>query len=145
MKTLVAFGVSLAAALAPLAAARPAAGPPTASTIQEDDARVATGKRLFADTCANDHCHGGSAMAVDDMKVTAERVKKVIAEGLPDSGMPSFRGVFTPEQVDSIVAYVLSASAGAAPQAAPRQTGAFVPRAGTAARSHRAGSAWMLR
>ena len=32
---------------------------PAASASQIDQARIDAGKRLFADTCQNDHCHGG--------------------------------------------------------------------------------------
>lgn len=78
---------------------------------QGDDSRVAAGKKLTTDTCANDHCHGGSATSFDDMKgITDARIRKAIAEGMADAGMPPFRGVFTDDQIDSIVAYVLAVS-----------------------------------
>lgn len=77
-----------------------------------DEAQIAKGKRLFAETCANDHCHGGSARSVVDMTgLTPERVRKVIVEGLPDAGMQSFKDVYTEPEIEALVAYVISASA----------------------------------
>jgi mono/diheme cytochrome c family protein len=100
---------------------------PPASAAQVDRARIDAGKRLFADTCQNDHCHGGSARNMEDHSgFTAEHLRRVINEGLPDAGMQAFKDVFTPEQVEQLVAYILSVSAdpGAsaartAPQLAP--------------------------
>lgn len=83
-----------------------------ASGAQADQARVDAGKRLVADTCQNDHCHGGSARELADIPgLTAARLKKVINDGIPEVGMQSFKDVYTPEQVEQLVAYILSVSA----------------------------------
>ena len=85
---------------------------PPASEAQVDRARIDAGKRLFADTCQNDHCHGGSARNMEDHSgFTAEHLRQVINEGVPDAGMQAFKEVFTPEQVEQLVAYILSVSA----------------------------------
>jgi mono/diheme cytochrome c family protein len=100
---------------------------PPASAPQVDRARIDAGKRLFADTCQNDHCHGGSARNMEDHSgFTPEHLRHVIIEGVPDAGMQAFKGVYTPEQVEQLVAYILSVSADprasaarTAPQLAP--------------------------
>src|SRR5450759_1771712 len=85
---------------------------PPASAAEVDRARIDAGKRLFADTCQNDHCHGGSARNMEDHSgFTAEHLRHVINEGVPDAGMQAFKDVFTPEQVERLVAYILSVSA----------------------------------
>ncbi len=94
---------------------------PAASASQIDQARIDAGKRLFADTCQNDHCHGGSAMNMEDHAgFTAEYLRHVIIEGVPDTGMQAFKGVYTPEQVEQLVAYIVSVSAD--PGARPART-----------------------
>ncbi|MBI3402235.1 MAG: cytochrome c [Acidobacteria bacterium] len=82
------------------------------SAQDADRARIDAGKRLFAETCQNDHCHGGSARNMEDCSgFTAEYVRRVINEGLPDAGMQAFKDVFTAEQVEQLVVYILSVSA----------------------------------
>ncbi len=110
---------------------------PVRAQAQSDDARVAAGKKLTVDTCANDHCHGGSARSFDDMAgVTEQRIRKVIAEGIPDAGMPAFRAVFTPEQVDAIVAYVLSAAGSGSDASEPAAAHTSYRAAGQRAAPH---------
>jgi mono/diheme cytochrome c family protein len=83
--------------------------PPSAT--QADRARIDAGKRLFEDTCRNDHCHGGSARNMEDHSgFTAEHLRHIINDGVPEAGMQAFRDVFTPEQVEQLVAYILSVS-----------------------------------
>jgi len=126
MKKHVAIGVGILLGAFCCLAAISAQTPPS-SAAQADRARIDAGKRLFADTCQNDHCHGGSARNMEDHSgFTAERLTRVITEGVPDAGMQAFKGVYTPEQVEQLVAYILSVSADAgasagrtAPQLAP--------------------------
>jgi len=76
-----------------------------------DQKQIEAGKRLFAETCRNDHCHGGSARNMEDHTgFTAEYLRRVINDGVPDAGMQAFKDVFTPEQVEQLVAYILSVS-----------------------------------
>ena len=78
---------------------------------RSDDPRIAVGKHLFADTCQNDHCHGGSARSVDDMVgLTAEHVRQVVTDGVAGVGMQGFKDVYTSEQLDALIAYVISAA-----------------------------------
>ena len=128
-----------------------AAQQPPASTAEPDPAQIAAGKRLFADTCQNDHCHGGSARNMEDHSgFTAQHLRQVIKEGVPDAGMQSFEDVFTPEQVEQLVAYILSVSAdhgasaanrGPQPASAHTATTHGASRGDAAARLTRVGSA----
>jgi mono/diheme cytochrome c family protein len=122
MKTRVAGGAAiLIGAMCGLAAAS-AQAPRRPSSAQADRARIEAGKRLFAETCRNDHCHGGSARNMEDYSgFTAEHLRKVINDGVPDAGMQSFKDVFTAEQVEQLVAYILSVSADPAASAARRR------------------------
>ena len=84
---------------------------PQTSATQTAQAQIDAGKRLFAETCRNDHCHGGSARNMEDHTgFTAEYLRRVINDGVPDAGMQAFKDVFTPEQVEQLVAYILSVS-----------------------------------
>ena len=84
---------------------------PQTSATPADQAQIDAGKRLFADTCRNDHCHGGSARNVEDHTgFTAAYLRRVINDGVPEAGMQAFKDVFTSEQVEQLVAYILSVS-----------------------------------
>lgn len=84
---------------------------PQTSATPADQAQIDAGKRLFADTCRNDHCHGASARNMEDHAgFTAAYLRRVINDGVPDAGMQAFKEVFTPEQVEQLVAYILSVS-----------------------------------
>jgi mono/diheme cytochrome c family protein len=114
---------------------------PPASEAQADRARIDSGKRLFGDTCQNDHCHGGSARNMEDLPgLTAEHLRRVINEGVPDAGMQAFKDVFTPEQVEQLVAYILSVSAdpgASAARTAPQLAPAHSATTQNCADSHR--------
>jgi len=119
-------------------AATSATAPQPSSPAQADRARIDAGKRLFAETCRNDHCHGGSARNMEDYSgFTAEHLRKVINDGVPDAGMQSFKDVFTAEQIEQLVAYILSVSADPGASAARRQP----PLAPAHARSRASGVA----
>jgi cytochrome c oxidase cbb3-type subunit III len=75
---------------------------------------LAEGKNLFAGSCAM--CHGaegeggiGSSLAAAAYKygTSEEAIRASIAEGRP-GGMPGFGLQFSPEQVDSLVQFVIS-------------------------------------
>jgi mono/diheme cytochrome c family protein len=123
MKKHVAIGVGILLGVFCCLAALSGQTPP-ASAARGDRTRIDAGKRLFADTCQNDHCHGGSARNMEDHSgFTAEHLRHVIIEGVPDAGMQAFKAVYTPEQVEQLVAYILSVSAdpgASAARTAPR-------------------------
>jgi cytochrome c oxidase cbb3-type subunit 3 len=75
---------------------------------------VAAGKQLYGSLCAA--CHGEAAKGSVGPDLTASKYKygkarldvaKSISEGRPN-GMPAFSSQITPEQVESLVEYVLS-------------------------------------
>ena len=104
------------------------------SAQQRDPARMEAGKRLFADTCQNEHCHGGSALSMEEHSgLTAEHVRKVINEGLPDVGMQAFNRVYEPDEIEQLVAYILSVTSrhGAPPASSPPPPAASHPPTST--------------
>lgn len=114
---------------------------PNAAAAQADRARIDAGKRLFADTCQNDHCHGGSARNMEDHSgFTAAYLRHVINDGLPEAGMQAFKDVFTPEQVEQLVAYILSVSKDPGASAA-RTVPRLIPAHAAANRGGLAGAA----
>lgn len=78
------------------------------------EAYIAAGKQLFANHCAA--CHGENAKGTVGPDLTVSQYKygktridiaKSISEGRP-GGMPAFKGQINPEQVESLIEYVLS-------------------------------------
>src|SRR5206468_1712329 len=88
-----------------------------ATTAQQpDQARIAAGRKIFAGACSNSYCHGsegtgGGGPKLQNRNLTAEYVTRVINEGVKGTNMPSFKGVYSREEIASLVAYVLSLSA----------------------------------
>lgn len=85
----------------------------------------ADGQAIFADACAR--CHGSdgspdeamvSGMGVKDLttaefraRATADFVRHRVSNGSDNRVMPPFANQLTPEQLDAVVAYVLTLSA----------------------------------
>jgi alcohol dehydrogenase (cytochrome c) len=91
-------------------------------------AQIEAGGRLFNLSCGSGYCHGpngagGSAPVLQDRNFTAEYVTRVIANGLPGTPMPGFKSQHLPEQIQQLVAYVLSLSKSAAAAPATRRPG----------------------
>ena len=81
---------------------------------QKIEAYVAAGKKLYANLCAA--CHGESAKGSVGPDLTASKyiygksridIASSIKEGRP-KGMPAFNGQLNPEQIESLVEYLLS-------------------------------------
>lgn len=75
---------------------------------------IAAGKQLYASHCAA--CHGEAAKGVVGPDLTAATyrygkarldIAKSISEGRPN-GMPAFKSQINPEQIESLVEYLLS-------------------------------------
>jgi len=75
---------------------------------------IVAGKQLYANLCAA--CHGENGKGTVGPDLTASTYKygktrlviaKSISEGRPN-GMPAFNGQINPEQVESLVEYILS-------------------------------------
>jgi mono/diheme cytochrome c family protein len=103
------------------AQAPPAAAPATASTeardpppplpaaVLKDQKVIATGEALWKENCA--HCHGskaypGKAPKLQPAKYKPEFVWDRVHNGFKD--MPAWKELYSPEQVISLVAWVLS-------------------------------------
>jgi cytochrome c oxidase cbb3-type subunit 3 len=78
------------------------------------EAYIAAGKQLYANLCAA--CHGENAKGTVGPDLTSSRyiygksridVANSIKEGRP-KGMPAFNGQISPEQIESLVEYLLS-------------------------------------
>jgi mono/diheme cytochrome c family protein len=78
---------------------------------------IAAGKEVFNGTCA--HCHGPDAVQgvkkIDLRRLTlrygdhaTNMYWKTVHEGRPDKGMPTWKGVFTDEQLTQIYAFLSS-------------------------------------
>ena len=81
---------------------------------QKVEAYVAAGKQLYANLCAA--CHGENAKGTVGPDLTSSKyiygksridIANSIKEGRP-KGMPAFNGQITPEQIETLVEYLLS-------------------------------------
>jgi mono/diheme cytochrome c family protein len=73
------------------------------------------GWRQYSANCAR--CHGQDllpnpvaanlliSLAPGGPSDTPEEFRQVVSEGRPDKGMPAFKSILTPEQIDAIYAY----------------------------------------
>lgn len=89
---------------------------------------IAAGKKLFASSCSVGYCHGAEGRAgrgprLRDREWDRNYLFKVIDEGIPNSSMPAWHAKFSSDQINSIVAYILSiareAPAAGSPERAP--------------------------
>jgi mono/diheme cytochrome c family protein len=55
---------------------------------------------------------------------TAEKFRQVVSEGRPERGMPGFKNLLTPQQIDAIYAYVKGRAEGRLPPGRPDRPGA---------------------
>lgn len=95
--------------LPPLPEAPPLQDPPA---VPADEASIARGAQLFAETCAE--CHGQLAVGgVKDLRVmtraTHAAFNEIVLEGtLVEQGMASFADVLTPAEVNSVHDYLIA-------------------------------------
>ena len=102
---------STAPASAPAAAAEAPRDPPPAlpATVLKDPKVIAAGEALWKDSCA--HCHGskaypGKAPKLQPHKYKPDFVWDRVHNGFKD--MPPWKDLYSPEQVVSLVAWVMS-------------------------------------
>jgi alcohol dehydrogenase (cytochrome c) len=99
-------------------------------------ALIEQGSKLFNPTCSSGYCHGtngtgGSAPSLRDRNFTAEYLTRVIADGKAGTPMPGFKSQYSPEQMQQLVAYVMSLSKGTpAPSASSSTARSSPPRHG---------------
>lgn len=97
--------------------ANPAATPVPAATIDE----LASGKKVYEQSCANCHKENGTGGAVeiegkkinaDDLtsakisKFSDEKIIGYIINGVPDEGMPAFKGKLSEGEMRDVVKYI---------------------------------------
>jgi mono/diheme cytochrome c family protein len=108
-----------------------AAAPAFAQDAPKLDATQQTGEHLFNQSCRV--CHAkpqfnsaqyGPVLSKASASGNAKGMHDIIANGTPR--MPGFKYHFKPEQIDAIVAYLMTVPppAAAAPAAAPKRSGA---------------------
>jgi len=78
-------------------------------------AQERAGRALFAQNCSNPYCHGadggeGRAPALRGRVWIESDLRRSIADGLPDTSMPPFGDRLSAEELDSLVAFILSIS-----------------------------------
>ena len=99
------YGESLAARTSPV--------PIKQGDKLKDPKSIADGAILFAPICGTGYCHGtggsgGGAPRIRGRGLEANDVFKVISNGVGGSAMPSFKSVYTEEQIWKLVAFVMS-------------------------------------
>jgi mono/diheme cytochrome c family protein len=94
---------------------------------QNLDATQKTGQHLFNQSCRV--CHAkpqltsvqyGPVLSKESASGSAQAMHEVIANGTPR--MPGFKYQFKPEQIDAIVAYLMTVPPPAAPASAPAKS-----------------------
>jgi mono/diheme cytochrome c family protein len=94
---------------------------------QNLDATQQTGQHLFNQSCRV--CHAkpqltsvqyGPVLSKESASGSAQAMHEVIANGTPR--MPGFKYQFKPEQIDAIVAYLMTVRPPAAPASAPAKS-----------------------
>ncbi|MBS0658954.1 MAG: c-type cytochrome [Verrucomicrobia bacterium] len=122
---------STSASAAPSTSTSASVAPSASQAWPKDPAQVAKGKELFAKTCTP--CHGANGGGLVGPNLTdgawlhgkgPERVRVAIRDGFPDKGMPTWRTMLSPEQIEALVAFVGSivdthVPDGKAPQGTP--------------------------
>lgn len=89
--------------------------PGSVAAQQSGQEKIAGGKRLFAGACSNSYCHGnegagGSGPKLVNRNFTAEHIARVISEGVKGTAMPAFKGAYSRDEIEQLVAYVMSLS-----------------------------------
>lgn len=86
----------------------------TAFAMAQDPDR---GAEVFRSTCAQGYCHGsggtqGRAPKLIGRNFDGPTAAKIIADGVPNTGMPGFRQRLQGTQLDDVIAYVVKISGG---------------------------------
>ncbi len=80
-------------------------------------ADVSRGADIFARNCAIGYCHGSEGSAGRAPRIQGRRFErsyllKVTREGVPGTAMPAWKGRLTEAEIQAVVGYMLSISAG---------------------------------
>ena len=77
------------------------------------DARVEQGARIFAANCSVPYCHGPNGAAGRAPKLLghsfeARELASIVSSGIPDKGMPPFRGQLLEDDLDAVIVYLMT-------------------------------------
>lgn len=77
---------------------------------------AARGEQIFRTHCSVPYCHGASGMAgrapkLVGHKFTANQLFQVIAGGIQNTGMPAFAAQLKTDEIEAVVAYVMTMKA----------------------------------
>lgn len=108
--------------MAAMRAARQSPGPSSATTdsvgllaLARSEPALLEGKQIYATRCMP--CHGDQGQGIVGPNLTDDHwihggtiadVQRVVVEGVPDKGMLAWRDQLSPQQIDSVVAFVWS-------------------------------------
>lgn len=91
---------------------------------------IAAGETIFAQSCSVGYCHGAAGAAGRGPRLrgrtfTSDYLYKVIADGIPNSAMPAWKGRLKEAEIRSVLAYVMSLASATdpAPPANPMPPG----------------------
>jgi cytochrome c553 len=84
-----------------------------AATVVGQDARVAQGERVFAANCSVPYCHGAKGTAGRAPKLVGHTfaprdLANIVSNGIANKGMPSFRGQLSSDDLDAVIAYLMT-------------------------------------
>lgn len=113
--------VATSALLVPSAMGRQATAGANATTAPANPARIQAGKKLFATSCV--FCHGQQGQgsggpSLRGLKLSARQIEAIISNGKPGTAMAAFKNTYSPGQIASLTAYILSLPANASSKAA---------------------------
>jgi cytochrome c2 len=94
-----------------------------AMQVAAQDADLALGAKVFAQSCAVGYCHGTAGAANRGPRLAGRGfdrgfVEKVIRDGVPGTGMPGFKSMKSAD-LNAVIAYVMNISGGGSVSAAP--------------------------
>ena len=83
------------------------------SAAHSQSTEIRIGRRVYAQTCANQNCHGdqgaaGRAPALAEREFTREYVMRITRDGIPDTAMPGWGKQLSLEELEAVVTYVVS-------------------------------------
>lgn len=81
----------------------------------KDSSIIAAGQNIYATNCATCHADKGQGLVGPNLTDaywihggSPEQIKHVILNGVPEKGMIAWQGILPPEQINQILAYILS-------------------------------------
>ncbi len=100
----------------------------------QDTATVARGEKVFQTSCSVPYCHGPNGTAGRAPKLVGHSfsvgdLRNIVSSGIPNKGMPTFAAQLPPDDLNAVVAYVMTlrGSAPATPSAARSTPASALP------------------